>query len=75
MPVWSRPKSRVEILGSDSSGLRKEISDYADEASSKPRYDNDSELVAEAFAFFWYNGPGQNQLVDAIIDALLRRIG
>ena len=55
--------------------LRNEISSYASYIETEKRgYDNDGELIAESFAYVWYNGSGQNQLADAVVDALLRRL-
>ena len=70
--VWNPRYGRMEIAGSDSGPLRKEISGYANTQEAR---DKDSELLAESFAYVWYNGSGQNKLADAVVDAALKRIG
>ena len=59
--------------GVRSCAIREGISKYAD--SKKKNYGNDSELIAESFAYIWYNGRGQNKLADAVFDELMGMLG
>jgi len=77
--VWSKLYSRIEPVGRSNSGTRfnrKSISDYAEFTDTSGReYKADNELIAESFAQIWYNGRRQNELADAVFDALMAMIG
>jgi hypothetical protein len=74
---WDKDFGTIRLKGDKSfrqtDKLKREVSGYAKE--TKPGYGTDSELLAESYAYVWYNGKGQNPLADAVYDALMKRIG